>query len=130
MKLLKNLIITIFAAAALSSCGGNSPENVIMKYRKAGLDLDFETMKKYVTKEMHKDLDKMQTIVASFSKEEKEEIVGNAKKEVITIVSSKINDDGNTATVALQKKGNDAIVEELVVSLVKEDGEWKLIAPY
>jgi hypothetical protein len=98
----------------------------------ATLSMDCETIEKCLTKESlesnaYRELKKgMETAKNNFSKEEIAATQAILKLMKVEVVSEEIAADGKSATVTVKVSGYGATSEN-PVSLVKEDGKWKLL---
>jgi hypothetical protein len=129
------LSMAVIVMAAVS-CGGGSnptttPSEVVNKAFDALVKSDFETAKKYFTKDRIKEYEKK---LATATLEEDLEIVLEEHKEhlkvlTLKIISEEIAEDGKTAKVTAEFKISFRDIqetEEWKVALVKESGEWKV----
>jgi Domain of unknown function (DUF4878) len=109
-RTLKFSALALFAVVVLWACGGaNGPKQVGEKFLNAIASSDFETAKKYATKDAQASLDMM----ASMSG-------GEAKGEPAKIEIGEVKEEGDKATLSYKENGADKTLE-----LVKEGSEWK-----
>lgn len=108
-RTLKFSAIALLAVVVLWACGGaNGPKEVGEKFLNAVGSGDYETAKKYATKDAQASLDMM----ASMS--------GGEKGEAAKIEIGEVKEEGDKATLNYKENGTDKTLE-----LVKENGEWK-----
>ncbi len=123
MRFLKGITVAAIFAVVLSSCAGESPESVVLKFHDAIDRIDLESARKYVTKESEATIDVLKRIA------EREGLqIGEGDSDIKTvIVSSQINDEEDTAIVVFQMvDGSGNVVDESDIFLVKENKEWKI----
>ena len=109
-RTLKFSAIALLAVVVLWACGGKSgPKEVGEKFLNAIASSDYETAKKYATKEAQESL----TMMASMA--------GEAPKgEPAKIEIGEVKEEGDKATLSYKENGTDQTLD-----LVKEEGEWK-----
>ncbi len=119
---MKKLIIPVFVALILISCGGGGgdagPAGVAEKFSKAMYDQDIEEAKKYASKESAQMLDMiggMMSMMPDSAKADQPEFRFEIAKDSIA---------GDRAWV--WEKTEDGGVGE-PMELKKEDGEWKVV---
>ncbi len=125
MKLLKKLIVILFAATMLSACGGgNSPEAVAESYVKAYFNVDFKKAASLATKEYGAEIlgeveGLSDDIIKTIVKARKEELKG------ITYKVTEVGADEEEAVVMFEFT-KDGETDDGKVELIKEDGKWKV----
>ncbi|MDR2653538.1 MAG: DUF4878 domain-containing protein [Prevotellaceae bacterium] len=128
MKLLKSLVLVVAAGLMMTACGGGAtPSEVAKKVMDATLKFDFKEVKKYVAKDLVPLVE--QSIVQTETEEGKQmlEAYKALVKDVkVEVVSEEIAEDGNTAKVTVKTTTPTGEVDEDTLSLVKEEGGWKV----
>ena len=128
MKLLRSLAVVVAAMLMFTAYGQDAkPSDVVKKFVEATVAFDFAAAKQYVIKEHQAKLDE---VIAQFEAPEAKaqidemkavlESVGGIK---VDIVNEEI--DGDSAKVTVQVSGGGQSQEQ-VISLIKEDGKWKV----
>ena len=125
MKTLKITILTLSAALMLAACGSQTPKSVAERFVKAGLDFDYKAAAKLATKEYS---DEILDEIGRMSSEEIKELTKEKREENkgISFVVTKVEAEGNEATVQLKITLKNGRTNTGDVELVKEDGEWKV----
>jgi hypothetical protein len=128
------MLTVVWLMMATVSCGGGggkTPSEVAKIFVEATLSMDYEAAEKYVTKEVlesdeYKEFKKgIKTAKSNFSKEELKATQAILKLVKVEVVGEEIAADGKSATVTVKVSGYGE-AEENPVSLVKENGRWKL----
>ena len=102
--------LALLAVVVLWACGGSTgPKEVGEKFLNAIGSGDYETAKKYATKDAQASLDMMASMAG-----------GEAKGEAAKIEVGDVKEEGDKATVSYKENGTDKTLD-----LVKEDGNWK-----
>jgi hypothetical protein len=128
-------LTVVWLMRAAVSCGGGSGKTlseVARMFMEATLSMDYETIEKCLTKEALESnacrelKTGMETAKNNFSKEEIAATQAILKLMKIEVVGEEIAADGKSATVTVKVSGYGETSEN-AVSLVKEDGRWKLL---
>lgn len=116
-KVLFSLIAVAFATLTIVSCGSKSdPKDVAMNYLNALKKADYETAKKYSTKETVSMLE----MISSFSGMVPDSIKNQAKDIKIDIKD--VKEEGDKCVVTFESSDKKGSEEKL--NLVKTDGKW------
>ena len=123
MKALSKLLLIISASFLLFACSGSSstPEAVAEKYFEAVKNVDFDGIRSCLTKDAVVEFDRE---IASLTDEDINQIKAqNSGSDNVKILRSEIN--GYNAIVYFEQAHGDHS-HEYPISLVKENGEWKI----
>jgi PBP1b-binding outer membrane lipoprotein LpoB len=125
MKKIKILMIAVMVSLMFVGCGSKpeTPAEITVKVLEASLNLDFETVKKYVVEERLDDIEKFKE-----NADEVESFKKATENVKFKIISEEISEDGKSAKVTVQvsvpSEGDEPFEEEM--DLVKVSGEWKI----
>jgi ABC-type glycerol-3-phosphate transport system substrate-binding protein len=127
MKQIKILLLAVVASLVFAGCGNNSktPSDIALKVMDAAKDLDFKTIKQYLTNNPVESLEEFEKSIKE-NTEETNDIKERMKGAKWKIVSENIAEDGNSATVKMEIIFVNGETKSHEVDLVKVDGEWKV----
>ena len=132
MKLLKSLILVVAAGLVMTACGGgassDNPTDVVKTYMDAQMGPDFATMKKCVAKDLIPTIDAQIEAYEAMTPEQKqqaEEYKKMTEQIKFEYEEAKISEDGNSATVTMKVDFMGQSMDNNI-SLIKEDGSWKI----
>ena len=125
MKLLKSLVFVVAAGLMITACGGgNTPSDVAKKWAEACKNLDVATAKKYVSSQYQAKYDEAIAAMETPAAKEQVALAKSFLKEVkIEVSDEKIDGDEAQVNVKFIMMGQE---DSQVVTLIKEDGKWKV----
>lgn len=131
LKLFKFVFLSLTCALILAACsGGNTPDGVAQDFFKAMVSGETDKVISLmdVPSDQAKELDEMRPKLDSMLKAMKKQIDSQGGVKSVSVVSTKLSEDGNSAEVVLKVEMKNGQSPELpTFSLKKVDGKWKVI---
>jgi len=112
----------------LYSTSSDNPSDVVKKIMDASMNFDFVAMKEYVTRELIPIIEQQIVAFETMTPEQKaqtEEYKKFAEQMKFDVGEAEISEDGNFATVPVKVDFMGQSMDNNI-SLVKEDGKWKI----
>lgn len=106
---------------ALIGCGGSGPSAAVKGLNKAMNDAQYSEMEKYLSKGI---LEMSKGVGDGAMKQMADGMTRNGTQTKFEVLSEEIRGEG--ATVKIRATYKDGSVDEAEISLVKEDGKWKM----
>ena len=126
-KLVLTISVILLLLVTMTSCGSGSISSIARKYAKETMSFNFDEAKKYVSK------DKIALYDDAKKKYSTEQAIDFTRGLVLiledarfTVADKKISEDGTAAEVTVRISKTNSTFNDRVVSLVKENGKWKV----
>jgi len=120
-RVMARVAVVVVMSVALAACGGSGPSATVKSLNNAMNNAKYSEMEQYLSKGI---VEMSKQAGGGAMKEMADGMTHNGTQTKFEVLSEEIRGEG--ATVKIRSTFKDGGVEDAEISLVKEDGKWKM----